>query len=87
MREIKQVCDTRGRIVTTQEEIANTFVDYFQQKYQPITVDVASMEVLINMIPPVEPGPYAEHLERPISADELYAAIKMGSKKRAPGID
>ena len=45
------------------------------------------MEALISVIPPADPGPYTIHLERPITADELHAAIKMGSRNRAPGID
>jgi hypothetical protein len=53
MREIRQIHNTSGRIVTTQDEIANTLVDYFWRKYRPIVIDVASMEALINAIPPV----------------------------------
>jgi hypothetical protein len=87
MREIRHIRESSGRIVTTQEEIANTLVDYFQRKYQPIAIDVASMGALIDAIPPVEPGTYAEHLERPFSAEELHEAIKMGSRKQTPGID
>jgi hypothetical protein len=87
MREIRQIRDSSGRIVTTQEEIANTLVDYFQRKYQPIAIDVVSMGTLINAIPTVEHGTYAEHLERPVSAEELHEAIKMGSRKRTPEID
>jgi hypothetical protein len=43
MREIRQIRDSSGRIGTTQDEIANILVDYFQRKYQSIEIDVASM--------------------------------------------
>jgi hypothetical protein len=39
-----------------------------------------------SVIRPPEPSHYADHLERPITAEELLAALKKGAKNKASGI-
>jgi hypothetical protein len=38
-------------------------------------------------IRPPEPSHDADHFERPITSDELLAALRKRSKNKAPGID
>ena len=38
-------------------------------------------------MPHKEPQRYKDHLEKPITSDEVYRAIRAGAKKKTPGID
>jgi hypothetical protein len=42
---------------------------------------------MVRVIQPVERPPYKEQLEKPITEDELFAAIRKGSTNKAPGVD
>ena len=41
----------------------------------------------MQYITPTDPQKYAEHLEKPITTDEVYRAIRAGARRKTPGID
>jgi hypothetical protein len=83
-REIRQIQDSDGTIYTRHQDIARTFVKHLAHKFGPIAVDTQSLKTILNHVEPVSPTTYAEHLEQPITPDEVLSALRAGARHKAP---
>ena len=86
-RMIRRTQDQRGRITDYPTEIAQIFVAHLKDRYSPIDVSGNRVAEMLKAIQPNTPPSYAAYLEQPITAEELYAALKPGGPNKAPGSD
>ena len=86
-RIIRQTQDQQGRVTEDPTEITQIFVAHWKDKYSPIDVSDRCIEEMLNAIRPNTQPSYAANLEQPITAEELYAALKAGGPKKAPRSD
>ena len=86
-REITQIQDAQGTRHKTFKGIAATLVQYYAQNFGPIQVDNHAIQMLKQHIPPADHQKYRTHLEQPITSEEVYQAIRVGTKRKTPGID
>jgi len=83
-RMIRRTQDQRGRITEGPTEIAQIFVPHLKDKYSSIDVSDSSVDEMLNAIRPNTQPSYAAYLEKPITNEELYAALKSGGLNKAP---
>jgi hypothetical protein len=86
-RMIRRTQDQRGRITDGPTEIAQIFVAHLKDKYSPTDVSYSCVLEMLKAIRPNTPPLYAAYLELPITAEELYAALKPGGPNKAPESD
>jgi hypothetical protein len=86
-REITRVTDQQGTIHLLPTAIAEAFVSHMRTKFQPIDIDEAAFDAMWNIIKPVCQTTCTTVLEKPISHEELTAALKAGARGKSPGID
>jgi len=86
-RTIRPTQDQGGRITDDPNDIAHIFVAHLKDKCSPIGVaDSCIAEMMIAIRPHTQPS-YGAYLEQPITAEELYTALKSGGPNKAPGSD
>jgi hypothetical protein len=86
-RRIRQTHNQRGRITEDPTEIAQIFVAHLKDKYSSIDISDSCVSEVVNAIRPNIQPSYAAYLEKPITAGELYAALKSGGTNKAPVSD
>jgi hypothetical protein len=86
-RTITAIQDGRGEVVTDTAAICTVFETFVQKKYEQIDFDSKSTQQMVRVIQSVESPPYAEQLEKPITEDELFAAIGKGATNKVRGVD
>ena len=86
-REITTITDEDGTAYTAQKDVADVFVHHYERTFRPIAADSRAIKILMQNMPQREPQHYKDHLETPITSDEVYRAIRAGAKKKTPGID
>jgi hypothetical protein len=89
-REERTTCtiqDTQGREITSAQDIAKIFEKHLKRKYEPIKTDDQHTEQMASIIKSRNTSNYAEHLEKPITLEELRMAINKGAPNKAPGAD
>jgi hypothetical protein len=84
---IRRTQDQRGGITDDPTEIAQIFVAHLKDKYSLTDISYSCVAEMLNAIRPNTPPSYATYLEQPITAEELYAALKSGGPNKAPGSD
>ena len=84
---IRRTQDQRGRITEDPTEIAQIFLVHLKDKYSSIDVSDNCFAEMLNAIRPNTQPSYAAYLEQPITAEELYDALKSGGPNKAPGSD
>jgi len=87
VRMIRQTQDQRGWITEDPTEIAQIFVAHLKDIYSPIDVSDSRVAEMLNAMPPNTPPSCAAYLEQPITAEELYAALRSGGPNKAPESD
>ena len=86
-RAIRQVQDMQGNVVTSHQDVFNTFVAHLRQKYQPIAIDHSCVITLQGVIPQTCATKYADKLEQPVTSEELHSALRTEARQKAPGTD
>jgi hypothetical protein len=86
-RHILRITDDEGVIHETQSTIARAFITALITKYEQITVDSDAINEILAEVTSVSPILHTNSLERPITAEEIEAAVKKGGKRKAPGLD
>jgi hypothetical protein len=86
-RTVRRVLDSRGNAITDHKGILQIFVTYFRNKYGPIQVDGGCVNEMLDAITLTDTPEYAANLEKPISIDEIFMALKTGGRNKAPGSD
>jgi hypothetical protein len=79
--------DQQGNVFTSTSNICDTFETYLRQTYAQIASDSECTEQLIRVIRSADTPSYADHLEKSITADEHYAALRNGALNKVPGVD
>jgi hypothetical protein len=78
-RTIRRTQDQGGRITDDPNEIAHIFVTHLKDEYSPIDIADSCIAEMMNAIRPHTQHSYAAYLEQPITAEELYTALKSGA--------
>jgi CRP-like cAMP-binding protein len=86
-RDIQQVKDEHGNTHSTFRDIVANVLTHMSRKYQPIAVDETAIATLQNFLHPVCQKAHEEQFQEPISNDELLAALRVGARRKSPGID
>jgi hypothetical protein len=86
-RTINSVQDRHGAVFTSTSDICVAFANHFLQTYAPIPSDNVCTEFLARLIRPDDIPSYEAHLDFPITADELRAALRKGERSKTPGVD
>jgi hypothetical protein len=86
-RTISAIQDTQGHEVTSAPDICNLFEKHLRKKYEQIATDDKCNEQMINVVKSRNTNKYTEHLEKPITAEELLMAIRKGAPNKSPGVD
>jgi hypothetical protein len=86
-RRIGQIQDQQDKITEDPTEIIQIFVAHMKRKYGTIEVKDNCVAEMARVIRPISRTDHAESLERPITSEELYAALKARGRNKSPGSD
>jgi hypothetical protein len=84
---IRQIQGQRGRFTEDPTEIPQIFEAHLKDKYSSINVSDSCVAEMLNAIRPNTQPSYLAYLEQPITAKELYTALRSGGPNKAPGSD
>ena len=86
-RTIRRIQDQGGRTTDDPQEIERIFLTHLKEKYSPIHVTDNCLVEMVNVIRSHTQPSCVTYLEHPITAAELYNAIKSGGPNKSPGSD
>jgi hypothetical protein len=88
LRTITAVHDpTNGTLATTTRSIVTAFSSYLRLKYSPLPVDEESIRNMEEAGLTRLSEDWRDSLDRPLTSEELKAAINKGAGNKAPGRD
>jgi hypothetical protein len=86
-RHILRITDDEGDTHETHSTLREPSSRPSQKKYEQITVDSDAINEILAEVTNVSPTLHTNILERPITAEEIEAAVKKGGKRKVPGLD
>jgi hypothetical protein len=86
-RNITHIRDTTGTLFTTNSYITDCFLAHIQNKYQAIAGEEAAIQSMLQAIHPPHEDTLATTPAQPIQEQKVRTALRMGAKRKAPGVD